>query len=110
MAEQENLPESASPYWDALSDLARALYTRAHAFNGSRNPATANEMRVIALLLAATWMATAQNRTTPWSRLPAPSPPPRMLREVFLRWAGDLWDCWAALEPGFEDDSIIIDD
>ena len=80
---------------DATCEMALWLYSRARKFVASDNIRVANEARVLALLLAATWMGQEELRGPPWAPLFALPPAPRVSREAFLGWAASIWDRWA---------------
>ena len=80
-----------------VHELALDLYARALRFDDSgEDNKTLNE-HIMAVMLAAVWIATEGGVPNPWQREYGPSP--RLTREMFLEWAGSMWDVWMQKRP-----------
>lgn len=80
-----------------VHQLALDLYTRALAFDGSGEENETLNERIMAVMLAAVWIAAEGGVPNPWQREYGPSP--KLNQEMFMEWATAMWDGWMRERP-----------
>ena len=80
-----------------VHELALELHARALAFDCPGDDKDALNARIMAVMLAAVWVATEGGVPDPWRREYGPAP--RLTRKAFLEWAGSMWDGWMRERP-----------
>jgi hypothetical protein len=84
-------------------DLAVKAAQSAYAFildvGDARDDSAAIGVRVMALMLAATWAGVEHGSVRPW-RPGVRRGGPTMTRDQFLKCAADIFDTWAKGKPG----------
>lgn len=78
-------------------NLALAFYTQARGAHAPDRPGDDYEYQLIAIVLAAVWMACEHGTCDPWER--RVGLPPMISRERFLTMVGSAYDDWHKIRP-----------